>query len=88
MIREKEFKGMINLETYEKLLAKGWENEILQINFYYTNDKLVNKSDITVRIRCIRDKMLLQIKVREEQNDGIRLSSEYEKKLLFTTFII
>ena len=54
MIREKEFKGMINLETYEKLLAKGWENEILQINFYYTNDKLVNKSDITVRIRCIR----------------------------------
>ena len=83
MIREKEFKGMINLETYEKLLAKGWENEILQINFYYTNDKLVNKSDITVRIRCIRDKMLLQIKVREEQNDGIRLSSEYEKKLEF-----
>ena len=81
MIKEKELKGIISEETYKELLAKGWEKEKLQINFYYSNDQLINRTEVTIRIRCIKNQMFLQIKVKEKQSEGIRLSKEYEKKM-------
>lgn len=81
MIKEKELKGIISEETYKELLAKGWEKEKLQINFYYSNDLLINRTEVTIRIRCIKNQMFLQIKVKEKQSEGIRLSKEYEKKM-------
>lgn len=81
MIKEKEYKGMISEKTYNKLLSRDWDEERLQINFYYTNDILINRTDITIRIRCIKDEMYLQIKTNDSQSNEIRVSNEYEKRV-------
>lgn len=80
MYEEKELKGMISRATYNKLSSGKWDKEIVQINFYYGNPKTIN-SDITIRVRCLQNHFYLQIKLKNNMYDGVRISREYEQKL-------
>lgn len=81
MEKEIEYKGLVSENIYKELLRRGWDNEILQINFYYSNKNLLKKPNITIRIRCIKEQMFLQIKVKRKQRGETRISHEYEKKI-------
>ncbi len=61
---ENEFKIMLNLEQYEKMLAAyNWNEVISQVNHYYDNESLLLSSlHITCRVREIEGKYFLQMK--------------------------
>lgn len=61
---ENEFKIMLDLEQYEKLLAMyEWDEVIEQVNHYYDNESLLLSSlHITCRVREIEGKYFLQMK--------------------------
>lgn len=81
---ESEYKFLINLKSYEKLLDKlksefGMKN-ILQINYYYdTDDFFLNKNDITFRIRQKNEKLNIEIKTLIERNNNLNIKNEYTK---------
>ena len=61
---ENEFKIMLSVEQYEKLLAMyEWDEVIPQTNHYYDNeDMLLGELHITCRVREIEGKYFLQMK--------------------------
>lgn len=68
---ENEFKVMLNVEQYEKLLAMyEWDEVINQVNHYYDNKDLVlAERHITCRVREIGKKFVLQMKHPVESQD-------------------
>ena len=84
---ENEFKIMLNLEQYEKLLAMyEWNEVITQINHYYdTDDLLMSSLHITVRVREIDGKYFLQEKLPGEAQYS---RVELEKPLEFLPDVI
>lgn len=62
---ENEFKIMLSEEQYSTVHAMyEWDSEKLQVNSYYDDDELhCSDSHITVRVRSVGDKSLLQIKM-------------------------
>ena len=59
---EKEYKKMISKEEYERMRREKWDNVLLQINYYYTNEMIYREGTTTLRIRQIEDMLALQIK--------------------------
>lgn len=80
-MKEKEWKGIIDKNKYEKLILEKWDKEFVQVNFYFSNEKLMENGNITIRIRCINNLMLLQIKVKNGVENNVRISDEYEKTI-------
>ncbi len=81
MEEEKEFKGMISSETYRELSFREWDKEIIQTNFYYTNSQFIDTNLITIRVRCIHSQFFLQVKMKHNMSNGVRISREYEQEL-------
>lgn len=61
---ENEFKIMLDLEQYEKLLALyEWDETVVQTNYYYDSaDLALSKLHITCRVREINGRFFLQTK--------------------------
>lgn len=77
---EREWKGLINKEQYEKLLKKiNWDKEIRMNNYYYMDSKFILEDEnICVRVREIDEKKVLQIKRGIASSENIFLSEERE----------
>lgn len=80
-MKEKEFKGLLNKDDYDKLQELEWDKQFVQINFYYSNIQLGYHDEITMRVRCKQNHMCIQIKIRNKQMNGIRISDEYERSI-------
>lgn len=78
-MKEKEWKMIIDKKKYEKLILEEWDEEFVQVNFYFSNKNLMEKENITIRIRCKNNTMCLQVKVKNRVENNIRISDEYEK---------
>ena len=77
---EKELKVLLNIEQYNMLKNKYiWENEFVQINYYYLDEKnYLKNNNMTVRIRELNDKYKLQIKIPIKECKALHIKNEYE----------
>ncbi len=80
---EKEYKEVITREKYDQLLELfEWDNEVQQVNYYYFDEKnLVVDKGITVRVRQINDKLILQIKTPVDVKGSLHIKKEFEKEI-------
>ena len=80
---ETEYKFLVSKEQFDKyfsLFVKkyGKATTKLQINYYYdTEDNMLNKNDVTVRIRQERGKLKWQVKKHSEKSGALFSSDEY-----------
>ena len=80
---ETEYKFLVSEEQFNKYFTffgkkYGQASTKLQVNYYYdTEDNMLNKNDVTVRIRQERDKLKWQIKRHSRKYGALFLSDEY-----------
>ncbi|SHO43139.1 CYTH domain-containing protein [Anaerocolumna xylanovorans] len=78
---EKELKIKISQQQYD--LVKdlfNWDSKVVQTNFYYGDLNTVEiNSEMTIRIREISNKRLLQIKKPIAYDKSIHIKEEFEK---------
>lgn len=80
---ETEYKFLVSDEQFNKYFALfvekyGKAATKLQVNYYYdTEDNLLNKNDVTVRVRQGRDKLKWQIKKHSGKCGALFSSDEY-----------
>lgn len=78
---EKEKKVLLNLSEYNTLNDRyKWTNVNIQKNLYYYNE-YTKANDITVRIRLLKDKKLLQIKYPLFEQNALHVKQEYQKEV-------
>ena len=83
METETEYKFLVSEEQFNKyfeFFVKKYGKAVtkLQVNYYYdTEDNMLNKNDVTVRIRQDRDKLKWQIKKHSGKCDALFSSDEY-----------
>ncbi len=78
---EKEVKILLNKQEYERLNNVFlWNDKFQQINYYYLDrEKMLQKNNITVRVRKKRDTYKLQIKIPVKIERELHIKSEYEE---------
>lgn len=80
---EKELKIKISQQQYD--LVKdlfNWDSKVVQTNFYYGDSNTVEiNSELTIRIREIGNKRLLQIKKPISYNKSVHIKEEFEKSV-------
>jgi len=78
---EKELKALVSEKVYLKLLeAFEWDKHVIQMNYYFADEKheLV-KNDISVRVRHLDDRFLLQIKKPVLSDGALKIKEEFEE---------
>ena len=85
-MKETEFerKRLLSREEYEGLKAKlgGFPTEVLQINYYYdTQNMLLHKSGITLRLRRMPYDLRLELKRHRRFDGNVRVCDEFPAKL-------
>lgn len=81
--KEIEYKFLVSEEEFNQFLAHfGTQGNSavskIQINYYYdTDDNMLNKNDVTVRVRQERDKLKWQIKKHTNTSMALFFSDEY-----------
>lgn len=86
---EKEYKKIVPKNEFEKFLkAFGYDKKVTQVNLYYTNDTIKYEFNVSVRVRCVNGKMLLQIKEPIYINGSLNIKKEYEKNIESIEYII
>ena len=80
---EKEVKIILTKEKYETLKDFfNWEESFTQINYYYGDLNTVEmNSEITVRVRKVKDDFILQIKKPVKYQNSLHIKEETEKRL-------
>lgn len=80
---ETEYKFLVSKEQFDKyfeLMVKEYGKAVtkLQINYYYdTEGNMLNKNDVTVRVRQERDRLKLQIKRHVAKRGTLFSNDEY-----------
>ena len=86
---EKEFKKVVSKKEFEKLLNLfGYEKKTTQVNIYYTNETIKYEYNLSVRVRCVNGKMLLQVKEPICKGGALNIKREYEKDIKSIDYII
>lgn len=86
---EKEYKRIVSKNEFEKFLnILGYDKKVTQINLYYTNDKIKYEFNVSVRVRCVNGKMLLQIKEPIYKKGALNIKREFEKNIESIEYII
>lgn len=81
--KEIEYKFLVSEEEFNQFLAHfGTQGNSavskIQINYYYdTDDNMLNKNDVTVRVRQEQDKLKCQIKKHTNTSMALFFSDEY-----------
>lgn len=81
--KEIEYKFLVSEEDFNQFLSyfdTQGNNAVrkIQINYYYdTDDNMLNKNDITVRVRQEQDKLKWQIKKHTNTHMALFFSDEY-----------
>lgn len=81
---ENEFKIMLTKEQYEAVYGLySWDSEMDQVNSYYDDEKLTcSNAHVTVRVRSVGGRYLLQMKLPAEQSGNGAVSRiELEQEL-------
>ncbi len=76
---EKEYKGLLDKNSYERLAKLNWTKKFTQINFYYGNNTITDNKNLTIRVRAVDNVFYLQIKVKTNSKQNIMICNEYEK---------
>lgn len=81
--KEIEYKFLVSKEDFNRFLSyfdTQGNNAVrkIQINYYYdTDDNMLNKKDVTVRVRQEQDKLKCQIKKHTNTSMALFFSDEY-----------
>ena len=80
---EREYKVLLEADQYDRLNSLSiWDNEIVQINFYYIDREMsLLSKNITVRVRVKHGKIFLQVKIPVCIEQSLHIKQEYEKEL-------
>ena len=78
---EKEIKLILSQEEYDRLTeALTFDGELLQVNHYYHSD-LCSERRISVRVREVEGKALLQVKLPVSTQGSLAVREEREREL-------
>ena len=81
--KEIEYKFLVSKEDFNRFLSYfdtqgNSAVRKIQINYYYdTDDNMLNKNDVTVRVRLEQDKLKFQIKKHTNTSMALFFSDEY-----------